>query len=191
MITLIVAIITIIFILAVNNYYSNEYFIGSQFNIINGYFPQAVVTNQVNTAKDLTTCINECDKDSVCTGFIMSGENCWKLKANSFPAFIKTNDPIHFNPITGIKQTTSCDPVQQIFGGKCSSNDFPGNDLLPTPFFTITNNLSNCVETCIDNDKCMGISYDTKKNKCFLKTKIKGNGNPTKDRVSWISPRNI
>ena len=186
-ITIFVAIITFISILFVSQY--TEKFIGSQYNVIVGYFPQSVVTDKLKDVSDLQTCINACDTDTQCNGFYMSGTNCWKVKDTNIPQFIKTTNPSIFNPISGLKQYTQCDLVQQMFKGRCSNNDYPGNDLLPAPFFQQTESFVECAQSCIDNDKCIGVSYDTKRKRCFLKNKMRGNGNPAKDRMSWVSPR--
>lgn len=186
-ITIITAIFTILIVLFF--FKTNEQFIGSQYNTIVGYFPQSVVTNKLKDVTNLSDCINECDKDKDCNGFYMSGNNCWLIKDKNIPQFIKTNNPSIFNPISGLKQYSQCDLVQQMFKGKCSNNDYPGNDLLPTPFYNQTDSFSQCAQSCIDNDKCMGISYDIKRKRCFLKNKMKGNGNPAKDRMSWISTK--
>ena len=187
--TILIAFITTVILLILNFYYFNEGFIGSQYNTIIGYFPQGILSDKLNNVNNLPDCMNECDKDNKCYGFLMTGTNCWKFKDTNFPTFIKSNNPGIFNPISGIKQFTQCDLVQQMFGGKCSNNDFPGNDLLPTPFYVQSDSLGNCVQNCLDTNKCVGISYDTKRNRCFYKTKMNGNGNPAKDRISWISLR--
>jgi hypothetical protein len=186
MIFSITVIITVLLIL----FYSNAYekFTGSQFNMITGYFPQGIVTDKINDVSELSGCINTCDKDSNCTGFLMSGQNCWNLKMPlaSIPKFIKATNPAVFNPTVGIKQTINCDPILQIFGGKCSTNDYPSNDLLPNPGYITTDNLVNCVQKCEDNIKCVGVSYDTVKKSCYIKNKMTGNGNPKEHKLSWI-----
>lgn len=185
-ITILTAIITC-FIILFFGYREN--FIGSQYNTIVGYFPQSVVTNKLKDVTNLSDCIQSCDADLTCNGFYMSGTNCWLVKDRNIPQFIKTTNPSIFNPISGLKQYTQCDLIQQMFKGKCSNNDFPGNDLLPAPYYNETESFSHCVQNCIDNPTCLGVSYDIKRNRCFLKNKMKGNGNPAKDRMSWISPK--
>jgi len=189
-IAIITFIITVVCFLSYSLLFSGsaENFDGSHFNIISGYFPQSVVSDKIDTATNLEDCLSTCDKDPKCTGFLMSGKNCWniKTKSNAIPAFIKAKDPKVFNPISGIKQLADCNSAQQTFGGTCSGNDYPTNDLLPIPSYVHADTFGNCVEKCIDNDGCVGISYDTVKQNCYLKKKMSGNGNPALHRLSWI-----
>jgi PAN domain len=195
-VTIIIAVITtvtlLLLVVKTKSESQTETFEGSQFNVIAGYFPQAVVSNELKSVSDAGGCLEACDANPQCTGFFQNGVKCWNItqKSDTIPALIKTANPKDFMPITGIKQTSKCEPTQQLLGGKCSGNDYPGNDLLVAPYFVQADTMANCVEKCLDNNKCMGVSYNTVKKACYLKSKMKGGGNPAKYMISWISPYN-